>query len=177
MSYGIFDNSGSGDYHQDSKYVKMNQTDLDFSCKLMRVSLDRSWMNPLVFSCSAWRWAKGPAYGTVFSSGADFKGGIAPTGTMTVIPTAAILSKDLKITGSFDNTIVDEMNRYITAEASVGIGPFAISGQFNMEHHKGSVKGSIASNGIEAKDVQIVALICEVLPKCPDPDNTLPWPA
>lgn len=49
-SYGIFKISGEGDYSKDSSYTKMTQTELTFSCKLMRVSLDRPWMNPLVLS-------------------------------------------------------------------------------------------------------------------------------
>lgn len=175
--FGIFKISGSGDYSEDSSYQKMDQTKLSFSCQLMRVSLDRNWMNPLVLSSTAWRWAKGtPTYGMQFSTGADIQGDIVPSGTMTVIPTAAILSRNLIVQGEFDNTIVQELNRKISANASVGIGPFSIAGRFNMEHHEGSEKGSIAMNRIEAKDVQIVALICEVLPKSPNPDNSLPWP-
>lgn len=177
MSFGIFNISGSGTYEEDSRYVKMDQTELFFSCKLMRISLDRSWMNPLVFSSSAWRWAPGtPTYGMQFSTGGDISGAVAPQGTMTVIPTAAILSKDLKIVGNFDNTLVDELNRQISANASVGIGPFSIAGQFAMKEHSKTERGTVASNGIEAKDVQIVALICELLPRSPNPDNALPWP-
>jgi hypothetical protein len=177
MSFGIFNISGSGSYQQDSTYKKMNQTQLNFSCKLMRVSLDRNWMNPLVLSSTAWRWTQGaPSFGTQFSTGADIAGGVAPQGEMTAIPTAAILSRDLQIVGNFDNTLVDELNRQIQANASVGIGPFSIAGQFAMKEHSKTERGTIATNGIEAKDVQIVALICEVLPKSPNPDNALPWP-
>lgn len=176
--FGIFAISGSGEYKKDKKFEKMDQTTLKFSCQLMRISLDRNWMNPLVLSSTAWRWAKGtPTYGMQFSTGADISGDVPPTGTMTVIPTAAILSKNLKIEGAINKTTVQEMNEYINVKASVGIGPFTIAGRFNMEGHEGSEKGSIATNGIEAKDVQIVALICEVLPKSPNPDNTLPWPS
>lgn len=177
MSFGIFNISGSGSYEQDSHYKKMDQTTLNFSCKLMRISLARNWMNPLIFSSTAWRWLVGsPTYGMQFSTGADIAGDVRPEGTMTVIPTAAILSKDLAISGTFDDTLVDELNRQINANASVGIGPFSIAGQFAMKEHSKTERGSIATNGITAKDVQIVALICEVLPRCPNPDNSLPWP-
>jgi hypothetical protein len=176
-NYGIFRISGSGSYEQDSSYVKMDQTQLDFSCKLMRVSLDRSWMNPLVFASRAWRFGRAtPAYGTMLSTGADLAGAIAPSGEMTAIPTAAILAKDLVVRGSFDNTLVEKMRTQIRAEASVGIGPFSVSGRFNMTDQTSTVKGSVASNSIEAKDVQIIALVCQLLPKCPNPDNGLPWP-
>lgn len=177
MTYGIFRIAGDGSYDKDTQYVKMDETELDFSCKLMRVSLDRRWMNPLLFWSRAWRWAPAsPLYGTQFSSGGDIAGAQPPSGPMTVIPTAVILSKSLKIVGKFDNTITEKMNSEIRANASVGIGPFSIAGQFAMKDHSESHRGTIAANGIEAPDVQIIALICEVLPKCPNPDNTLPWP-
>lgn len=176
-TFGIFKISGDGDYSKDSSYTKMTQTQLTFGCKLMRVSLDRPWMNPLVLSSRAWRWAPGtPLYGTKFSTGADIASDVAPTGQMTVIPTAAILSKDLVVTGNFTDTIVKELNTRIKANASVGIGPFSIAGHFNMSDHSGSQVGTIADNKITAPDVQIVAFVCEVLPKSPDPDPTLKWP-
>lgn len=175
-NFGMFKISGGGDYHKDEHYTEVNETSLNFTCELMRVSLDRSWMNPLIYSCRAWRWT--PAMtGVEISSGADLKEHKAPSGVMTVIPTTVILSRKMKVKGSFTATVVKEMNQEINANASVGFGPFAISGKFNMEHHEGSVKGSIASNEILADDVQIVALICEILPKCPNPDNTLLWPS
>jgi hypothetical protein len=175
-SYGIFRIAGEGSYDKDSKFVQMNQTELSFSCKLFRVALDRAWMNPVVLSSRAWRYLPGTAAdGSVLSTGGDVFNDVPPTGGMTVIPTAAILSKDLHVKGSFDNTIVEEMNTKIKANASVGIGPFAISGRFNMEDHTGSQKGTIASNGISAPDVQLVAFVCEVLPRSPNPDGALKW--
>ncbi|MBB4065412.1 hypothetical protein [Gellertiella hungarica] len=177
LSYGIFRISGEGSYEKDSVYVKMDETELDFSCELMRVSLDRRWMNPLLFWSRAWRWApSSPLYGTEFSSGGSIADAEPPQGAMTVIPTAVILSRNLRIRGRFEDTLVERMNLEIRANASVGIGPFSISGQFAMEEHSESVRGTIAADGIEAPDVQIIAMICEVLPKCPDPDSTLPWP-
>jgi hypothetical protein len=175
--FGMFRVSGSGKYEEDKTYVKMEQTELDVSCKLLRVSLDRPWMNPLIFGSRAWRfYAGGPMGGQELSSGADIEAGISPTGKMIAIPTAAILSKDVSIKGSFDNTIVEEMHREIDAEASVGIGPFAVAGQFAMTDDKKTVKGSVAADVITAKDVQVIGWICQLLPKCPDPNNDLPWP-
>lgn len=174
--YGIFKISGDGSYEKDSSYTKMNQTELSFSCKLFRIALDRGWMNPLVFSSRAWRWSvQSVAFGTQLSTGGDIFNNVPPTGPFTVIPTAAILSKELHVKGTFDNTIVEEMNSKIAANASVGIGPFTIAGRFNMQDHNGSEKGTIASNGISAPDVQLVAFICEVLPRTPNPDPALNW--
>jgi hypothetical protein len=177
MEYGIFRISGDGNYSKDSSFVKMDQTELNFSCKLMRIALDRGWMNPLVLSSRAWRWAEGtPAFGSKLSTGGDIFADVPPSGQMTVIPTAAILSKDLAVKGSLDKTVVEQMNQKIEVGASVGIGPFSISGRFNMEDHTGSEKGTIATDGIHAPDVQLVAYVCEVLPESPNPDPALKWP-
>lgn len=172
--FGIFKISGDGNYDKDSSFVKMDQTELTFSCKLFRVSLSRTWMNPLVLSSRGWRFLVGTS--GPLSTGGDIFNDVVPTGQMTVIPTAAILSKDLQVKGTFDKTIVESMNQKIAANASVGIGPFSIAGRFNMENHTGSEKGTIASNAISAPDIQLVAFVCEVLPKCPDPDPALKWP-
>lgn len=52
-SYGLFRVSADGDYERDSLFVKMDQADLQVSCKLRRVVLDRAWMNPRVLSSRA----------------------------------------------------------------------------------------------------------------------------
>lgn len=176
-TFGIFRISGEGDYREDARYVKINETELNFSCKLMRISLDRLWMNPLIFGSRAWRWAKSsPYYGTPLSTGADIAGDVAPEGFMTAIPTAAILAKDVSVRGSFTDTVVDEFRRDIAGNVSVGLGPFSVAGRFAMSDERNTVKGSIATDGIEAKDVQVIALVCRLLPMCPNPDNALPWP-
>jgi len=172
--FGIFRVTGDGSWNKDWSYVHMDQTELTFSCQLFRVSLARTWMNPLVLSSRGWRFLAGTS--GPLSTGGDIFNDVVPTGPMTVIPTAAILSKDLQVKGTFDKTIVESMNQKITANASVGIGPFSIAGHFNMENHSGSEKGTIASNTITAPDIQLVAFVCEVLPTCPDPDPALKWP-
>ena len=48
----------------------MDQTQLDFSCKLMRVSRDRGWMNPLVLSSTAGAGPGTPLAGTQYSRAA-----------------------------------------------------------------------------------------------------------
>ena len=177
MEFGIVRVSGNGQYEQDSTYEKVDQTDITFKADLMRVALDRPWMNPLILSSRAWRWAKGsPPFGTVLSTGCG-NWDYPATGAMTVVPTNAILSKNVEIVGSFVQTFKETFDRVIAVEASVGIGPFSITGRFNMENHDAYYKGTIAGNTVSAPDTQVIALICEVLPMLPDPDPNLVWPS
>lgn len=173
--FGIVAVSGEGDYTREKEMIKIKDTQLTFSCELMRVSLDRQWMNPLVFDSKAWRWFKGsPTYGEIFSTGGGFNK--EPTGEMTVIPTAAILSRNLTINGTFQDEESHDFMQTIDANASIGVGPFTINGHFHMGDRDWSQSGNIGQDTITAPDVQIIALICDVLNKSPDPDTHLPWP-
>jgi len=177
VKYGIFSLSGTAEWSKNREYLKADQAELAFSCQLKRVTMSsRSWMNPLVLWSRAWRWQQGAGYADEISTGGDLYAGVRPEGSMTVIPVAAILSRNLHVHGSFTATEVETLNEMIKARGSIGFGPFSLSGSFHMENHSGFVKSSITSGGINAPDVQIIGLQCAVLPKCPNPDPTLPWP-
>jgi len=174
-SFGIFKISGSGDYTKESAYIKIDETELRFSCELMRVTLTRPWMNPLVFNSRAWKF--NPSAGTAeYSSGGSIADDIVPQGPFVSLPTTIILARNVKIIGKFQDTVEEMVKTAINGEASLGIGPFSITGRvsYNDETHK--IKGSIAGNTIEIKDTQIIASISQVLPRLPNPDNNLPWP-
>lgn len=174
-SFGIFKISGSGDYSKESSYIKIDETELRFSCELMRVTLTRPWMNPLVFNSRAWKF--NPASGTGdYSTGGSIKDDIVPTGPFVSIPTTVILARNVKIIGKFQDTVEETIKTAINGEASLGIGPFSITGRVTYHDETHKIRGSIAGNTIEIKDTQIIASISQVLPQLPNPDNNLPWP-
>lgn len=174
-TFGIFKISGSGDYSKDQEYVKIHETDLQFSCELMRVTINRPWMNSLLFNSRAWKFAL-DAPAANYSTGGSIKDAIVPTGPFVTIPTTVILARNVKIVGKFQDTIEDMVKTAINGEASLGIGPFSITGRVSYRDESRKVKGTIANNTIEIKDTQIIAAISQVLPELPNPDNNLPWP-
>lgn len=174
-TFGIFKISGSGDYSKDQKYIKIDQTELSFSCELMRVTLTRPWMNPLVFNSRAWKFSADSGTGQ-YSSGGSIKDDIIPVGPFVAIPTTVILARNVKIIGKFQDTVEETIKTAINGEASLGIGPFSITGRVSYHDETHKIRGSIAGNTIEIKDTQIIAAISQVLPQLPNPDNNLPWP-
>lgn len=173
--FGIITISGSGNYQDDQSYTKIDQTDLSFECELMRVTVNRPWMNPLIFGSRAWKFDEA-APSAKYSTGGSIKNVIKPTGVFVTVPTTVILARNVKIIGKFQSTIEEQMKREIAANASLGIGPFTISGRVSYKDTSHQIKGTIAGNTIEAKDVQIIAAISQVLPELPNPDTNLPWP-
>jgi hypothetical protein len=173
--FGIVTLSGSGSYQEDKEFIKIQETSLAFKCELMRVTINRNWMNPLVFQSRAWKFAS-DAPAAKYSTGGSIENRVLPTGPFVSLPTTVILARNVEIIGKFQDTVEERMKREIAAEASLGIGPFSISGSVSYKDRKESIKGTIANNLITIKDTQIIAAISQVLPEVPNPDNNLPWP-
>lgn len=172
--FGIVTISGSGSYQEDKEYIKVEETSLSFKCELMRVTISRNWMNPLVFNSRAWKFEP-MAPAAELSSGGSLKDKIVPTGAFVAIPTTVILARNVEILGKFQNTVEERMKREIEAEASLGIGPFSIAGSVQYKDRRESIKGTFAENKISINNTQIIAAISQVLPQVPNPDPNLPW--
>jgi hypothetical protein len=173
--FGIVTLSGSGDYKEDQEYIKIEETNLTFRCELMRISIGRNWMNPLIFASRAWKFAP-DAPAAQYSTGGSIVDRVVPTGPFVTMPTTAILARNLEIIGKFQDTVEERMKREINAKASFGIGPFSISGNVSYRDRKESIQGTVANNLITIKHTQIIAAISQVLPELPNPDPNLPWP-
>jgi hypothetical protein len=172
--FGIVNISGSGSFQEDQQYVKIQETNLTFSCELMRITISRNWMNPLLFNSRAWQFDKAAPVGK-YSTGGSIERRIVPTGAFVTIPTTAILARNVEIEGKFQDTVEERMKREIAADASIGIGPFSISGKVSYRDEVHKVKGTISENKISIKDTQIIAVVSQVLPELPNPDPNLPW--
>lgn len=175
FDYGIVSIKGEGSYQEDKGYTKIQETNLTFKCELMRVTLTRPWMNPLLFNSRAWKFSPS-APAAEYSSGGSIVEAIKPTGPFVSLPTTYILARNVEIIGIFTDTVEEKLKRNVEASATVGIGPFSISGRVSYGQTEEKIKGSIAKNSIRIDNTQIIASISQVLPKLPNPDPNLPWP-
>jgi hypothetical protein len=173
--FGIVTLSGSGDYQDDREYIKIEETSLTFKCELMRVAINRNWMDPLLFDSRDWKFDQA-APATQYSTGGSIKDRIVPSGPFVSMPMTAILCRNVSIAGKFQDTVEERMKREIAAQASLGIGPFSISGNVSYRDHKEIIKGTIADDLITINNTQIIAAISQVLPALPNPDPRLLWP-
>lgn len=173
--YGIVSIKGEGAYGEDKGYTKVEETNLTFKCELKRVTVDRPWMNLLVFSSRAWKFSPSAAV-SEYSSGGSIAENIKPTGQFVSLPTTYILARNVEITGTFKDAVEEKLRRNVEASAEVGIGPFSISGRVSNGETEENIKGTIAKNSIRINNIQIIASFSPILPKLPNPDPNLPWP-
>lgn len=174
-NFGIFRIAANGDYNQGT-YLNMNETQLQISCELKLVNIERKWLEPAVLATRAWRWQPGsPLQGQVLSTG--IHNGIPSSGKMTVLPTTAILCRNLRVNGRLDGNLVATLNGEMAKNSAVGFGPFAIAGGYGIDGRNERIKGTIDTNGIEARDVQLLGFVSDIMPTLPNPNPALPWPA
>lgn len=172
--YGIVSIEGEGAYVEDKGYTKVEETNLTFKCELKRVTLDRPWMNALLFTSRAWKFSQNAPV-SEYSSGGGIAENIKPTGPFVSVPTTYILARNVEITGTFKDAVEEKLRRNMEASAAVGIGPFSISGRVSNGETEEKIKGTIAKNSIRINNIQIIASLSQILPKLPNPDPNLPW--
>ncbi|WOJ90691.1 hypothetical protein RZS28_05205 [Methylocapsa polymorpha] len=128
----------------------------------MEVAKRRPWLADLLFNMPGWQTTavrKG-----MLSSGSR----IGQERTLfPLLPQALLAIKNLTIAGEFSSSELKEANSLIDAGASVGWGPFSVSGSHSHSHSEEVVKGSADSAGIRAPFVQIIGWVNDILPFCP----------
>jgi hypothetical protein len=168
--WGLWSVGTSAQYGSGHTSYGCDTTGLMVQAELIQVPLVRPWLRPEIFASRGWRWSPRAGFGPISD------GRIPPKGLMPLYPVSVILAKDVMI--NLDMTSRQNQSSWlsISAGASFGWGPFSISG--NVIHPRTSAESHFTQSmsGISVPGPQIVAFVCEMLPKSPNPDPTLPWP-
>lgn len=149
--------------------------DLALSCAIKRVVILRPWMDTAVFSSRLWRWSPSSiGRGIVLSSGGSVAGNRIATGALPVLPTTALIAKDIEVT-----TSSPELLHW--AQAKRAAGQTLRYGPFLLDSVKPVTTGQRLANGRPAVAAllgapQMFGYISTIHALCPNPDLTLPWP-
>jgi hypothetical protein len=145
--------------------IDVMPTSILVTCQLKRVEIIRPWMNALVFRSRAWRWSPASVgYGTIISTGGDLAGSLVPTGALPVLPTTAILVRELEIDWTDDGSLAHRLTQCQEAGLEIRLGPFRLT------------RAAVVGGHISMPHPQLVGYLSELLPRCPNPDPVLRWP-
>jgi hypothetical protein len=152
-------------------YFKNSVEEFKFSCSFKRINIIRPWMESNVFYSRMWRWSPmSIGYGIEISTGGTVAGNNPATGVMPVLPTTALLAKDIKFT-STDSELIKWLENEFAQGKQVRFGPFRLN--------KGEkvLNGSKETYSITSTSApQIFGYISIIFPECPNPDLSLKWP-
>lgn len=162
FSLGLWSVGGGASSQTSHFHSDASAESITVSFQYALITIRRPWMSGLLFGLPGWRTDVAPK-GTL-SSGS--RNGQANT-KFPLLPQAFLAIKNLSITGNFSSSEVNQANSAISANASVGWGPFSISGSYQHGSSQTHVKGSANSAGIHAPFVQIIGWVNLILPFCP----------
>jgi len=162
--------SGNTQYNHD----RTSATTINLKFEYMPVRILRPWMRESVLGARYWTWNKLFGGSLVSDGGALLEAPpIRPKGRMPVLVNKLIVVKNLTISGDFSESEREFYREQITRNASVGWGPFSVSGSYTSTTQKEHIKGSFDGINIRMDHPQIIAKMGIILPECPNPDRSL----
>lgn len=146
--------------------IPLGEAEFILKASLRRIEIVRPWMDANVFYSRAWRWSRASvSYGVVVSTGGDIAGRLVPKGVMPVLPTTAILARDIDIFWDDGGRTAAQVRAHLESGRDVRYGPFSLVGAAVDGEHRISIPGP-----------QLIGFISAILPECPNPDPALEWP-
>lgn len=161
-AYGLWHAQGSVSGNHQEQQAHMSAEEFELSAELLLVQIKRPWFNPLLLSMQDW-WVSGvPADGV-----ADGKVKGDPKRLMPLVPTGFVLARNVVIKADFSDEEKKFVADSIAAEATVGWGPFSVSGKYAHSSTDSEYSATFDGGKLELPGLQIVAWINSVMPASP----------
>lgn len=162
-SWGLWSVGGSFSKEDSHQSMDKTTTGLTVSFKFTRVDITRPWLNFLLFSMKGWN--LGQAYSASgLSNGTKTQSLGMP---FPNLPTSFIAVRNLKITATWGQDDSSLIKDKLSASASVGWGPFAISGSYSQGSEDKKFKSNFDGKTISNDGLQIIGWVNTIVPACP----------
>jgi hypothetical protein len=162
-SWGLWSVGGSFSKEDSHQSMDETTTELTVSFKFARVDITRPWLNFLLFSMKGWN--LGQAYS---ASGLSNGTKTQPLGTpFPALPTSFIAVRDLTITANWGHDDSSFISSKLSTSASVGWGPFAVSGSYSQGSEDKTFNSDFDGRTISNDGLQIIGWVNTIVPACP----------
>ncbi|MEG3918478.1 hypothetical protein QUA07_04925 [Microcoleus sp. T3_A4] len=154
---------GGGFQSSEAKHQEQSESsNIVVRFKYATVTLDRPWLNYTLFKLPGWN-VSGiqPKF---FSNGTKQA---QNNSLIPLLPQRFIVVQDVEITANWGQTDLDIIDKAISGSASVGWGPFSVSGSYSHSSSKETFKAERDGSTLKIPGMQIIGWICNVVPACP----------
>jgi len=161
-SWGLW--HGGGDFSKQDEHQSMSKDteSLSVSFKFARVSIDRPWMNFELFSLNGWSLGGYDPGG--LSNGSREQTLKAP---FPLLSTSFIAVRDLQISADWGHEDSSYVSSSLKTSASVGWGPFAVSGSYAHSSTDKKFNSSFDGRTISNDGLQIIGWVNTITPFSP----------
>lgn len=166
VHFGLF-SVGGGAKGKSSKYNEnfaMNKFKLSF--QLTQVVLSRPYFYPEFFLNQGWtlRPGEGWNFAEMPSNGGD-----PPKGLFVGYPTTALFARNIRIESAEFASAYSAYSSEVGGEASIGYGPFSLSGGYASASRDTHFHSEADSKGLTVPGMQIIGFVNHLLGKTPNP--------
>ncbi|MGI4873108.1 MAG: hypothetical protein ACRYFX_18265 [Janthinobacterium lividum] len=158
-SWGLWSVGGDASGHHEDAHYHMDANTFGLSAKIAVVQINRPWLNDLLFKTQGW---------SLLGQGADkISNGTLQNnsgGLLPLIPTALIIARNIEITADWSSEDKQHVADSITTHASVGWGPFAVSGSYSHGSSSDSFASTFDGGTLKIPGMQIIGFVNEIVP-------------
>jgi hypothetical protein len=86
---------------------------------------------------------------------------------MPLIPQALVIARDINVTAKWSHEDAERISSATSGSASVGYGPFAVSGNYSHSSTSNKFSAKQTDQGFVIPDIQIIGVVCTKVPPCP----------
>ncbi|HET7454378.1 MAG TPA: hypothetical protein VFJ76_02545 [Solirubrobacterales bacterium] len=170
--WGLLSFGGGANYKKHTEETSMDYSSLELEVEIMRASIERPWLDPLVFRAHSWRFKD--ASKVISDGGSSVAPGQAESGAlMPLLPTGVLVARKLKLKNALSHEDMQLAEEELKVHASIGWGPFSLSGSYGQSSKSFAQHSSVKEGGIEVEDPQVIGFFCDALPLCPSPNPQL----
>ncbi|MGW4548619.1 hypothetical protein ACWEN4_19915 [Streptomyces violaceorubidus] len=142
--------------HVDSRQaMSQDTTNIGVSFKWRVCPVSRKWMDASLFKLPHW------------SLGSLGGPGVISGGLMPLIPIALVIVRDVEVTANWSHQDSERLSEATSGSASVGWGPFAVSGHYSHSSTSDRFSAKASDQGFNVADIQVLGFVCLRVPPCP----------
>lgn len=156
VNVGLWSFGGDVSHSDSRQAMSQDTTDVGVTFKWRICPVYRKWMDSGLFKLPNWSDGMGP-----HSIAGD------PDPRMPLIPIAVVMVRDVRITANWSHQDSEHLDSATSGGASVGWGPFAVSGHYSHSSTSDTFKAVRDDQGFTIPAIQVLGYVCLRVPPCP----------
>jgi hypothetical protein len=156
-SWGLWSFGGKTGRTEQKDHAHTDTKNFALMAELMQVRIVRPWYSPLLLSMQGW-------YTNAFMKGAF-------TSAMPLVATSMVVARNVTIKAEFGEQDKQKLQSATTAQASVGWGPFAVSGSYSHSETHEKFTAKFDGGTLTLPGLQVIGFVCARTPFCPPQDG------
>jgi len=167
VNFGLFSIGAKAGGSKVNVATDRKATNFRAELEFTQIPICRPWFAPGFFFMRAWTldnlWHLN--YGDKKVSDGEEK----PVGRLVAYPVSALFVRNVKMQCSESQSHMDYMKKQTEAGGSFGWGPFRAGGSYSSGKEERNQTAHVEGGAIAIDGMQLIGLINNIIPKCPDP--------